>query len=182
MNWERMEGNWHDFHGKVLQQWSKLTNDDLNQVKGRRDALLGKLQERYGITRQAAEHQIEDWMRRIGEQTGAAIEGAESMQVGYGHWFERMMDVQRQSIELTSESMRKAMELPARFAECRNPADIVKAQADFASTMASDYFEAGCKMLNVLTDATQNFAQEQTESIGQQVPSTRPRGAADKAR
>jgi hypothetical protein len=104
------------------------------------------------------------------------------MQVGYGHWFERMMDVQRQSIELTSESMRKAMELPARFAECRNPADIVKAQADFASTMASDYFEAGCKMLNVLTDATQNFAEEQTEAMGQQVSRTRPRGAADKAR
>ena len=37
------------FQGKVLQQWSKLTNDDLNQVKGRRDALVGKLQERYGM-------------------------------------------------------------------------------------------------------------------------------------
>jgi hypothetical protein len=80
-----------------------------------------------------------------------------------------MMDVQRQSIELTSESLRKPMELPARFAECRNPADIVKAQADFASTMVSDYFEAGRKMLNVLTDATQNLAQEQTEAIGQQI-------------
>jgi len=177
-----VEGNWQDFQGKVLQQWSKLTSDDLNQVKGRRDALLGKLQERYGIARQAAEHQIEDWMRRVGEPAGAAIEGAESMQGAYGHWFERMMDVQRQSIELTSESVRKAMELPARFAECRNPADIVKAQADFAGTMASDYFEAGCKMLNVLTDATQHFAQEQTQAIGQQVPRTKPREATEKAR
>jgi uncharacterized protein YjbJ (UPF0337 family) len=169
MNWERVEGNWQDFQGKVLQQWSKLTNDDLNQVKGQRDALLGKLQARYGIPRQAAEHQLEDWMRTVGEQTGAAIEGAESMQGAYEHWFECMMDVQRQSIALTSESMRKAMELPARFAECRNPAEIVKAQADFASTMVSDYFEAGRKMLNVLTDATNNFGQEQTEVIGQQV-------------
>ncbi len=169
MNWERVEGNWQDFQDKVLQQWSKLTNDDLNQVKGRRDALLGKLQARYGIPRQAAEHQLEDWMRTVGEQTGAAIEGAESMQDAYEHWFECMMDVQRQSIALTSESMRKAMELPARIAECRNPADIVKAQADFASTMVSDYYEAGRKMLNVLTDATNNFGQEQTEVIGQQV-------------
>jgi uncharacterized protein YjbJ (UPF0337 family) len=169
MNWERVEGNWQDFQEKVLQQWSKLTNDDLNQVKGRRDALLGKLQARYGIPRQAAEHQLEDWMRNVGEQTGAAIEGAESMQGAYEHWFECMMDVQRQSIALTSESMRKAMELPARIAECRNPADIVKAQADFASTMVSDYYEAGRKMLNVLTDATNNFGQEQTEVIGQQV-------------
>jgi uncharacterized protein YjbJ (UPF0337 family) len=55
MNWERVEGNWQDFHGKVLQQWSKLTNDDLNQVKGRRDALRGKLQQRYHMAREAAE-------------------------------------------------------------------------------------------------------------------------------
>ena len=65
------------------------------------------------------------------------------------------MDVQRQSIELMSERMRKAMELPARFAECRNPADLAKFQAEFASTMVSDYFEAARKMLTVLTDATQ---------------------------
>ena len=58
MNWERVEGNWKDFQGKMLQQWGKLTNDDLNQVKGRRDALLGKLQERYGIARETAERQI----------------------------------------------------------------------------------------------------------------------------
>jgi uncharacterized protein YjbJ (UPF0337 family) len=174
MHWEHVEGNWQDFQGKVLQQWSKLTNDDLNQVKGRRDALLAKLQTRYGIARQAAEYQVEDWMRRVGEQTGAAIEGAETMQGAYEHWFERIMDVQRQSIELTSESMRKAMELPARFAECRNPADIVKAQADFASTMVSDYYEAGRKMLNVLTEATQNLSQEQTEAIGQQSPRPQP--------
>jgi uncharacterized protein YjbJ (UPF0337 family) len=178
MNWERMEGNWTEFQGKVLQQWSKLTSDDLNQVKGRRDALLGKLQQRYGITRDAAEHRVEDWMHRIGKQTGAAIEGAESMHGAYKHWLERMMDMQRQSIELTTERMRKAMELPARFAECRNPADIVKAQADFASTMVSDYFEAGRKMLNVLTDATQNLAQEQTDAIGQQaLPRPQPRGS-----
>jgi hypothetical protein len=79
------------------------------------------------------------------------------------------MDVQRQSIELMSERMRKAIELPARFAECRNPADIANAQAEFVSTMVADCFEAGRKMLNVLTKATSNFAQEQTEAIGQQV-------------
>ena len=126
MNWERVEGNWKDFQGKMLQQWSKLTNDDLNQVKGRRDMLLGKLQERYGIAREAAERQIEDWMRNVGEQGAAGLRAAESFQGAYEHWFERMMDVQRQSIELMSERMRKAMELPARFAECRNPADLAK--------------------------------------------------------
>jgi uncharacterized protein YjbJ (UPF0337 family) len=175
MNWERVEGNWKDMQGKMLQQWSKLTSDDLNQVKGRRDALLGKLQERYGIAREAAERQIEDWMRTVGDQASTGMKAAEGLQGAYEHWFERMMDVQRQSIELMSERMRKAMELPARFAECRNPADIAKFQAEFASTMVSDYFEAARKMLTVLTDATHDLAQEQTGAVEQQVRKLKPR-------
>jgi len=172
MNWERVEGNWKDFHGKVLQQWSKLTNDDLNQVKGRRDALRGKLQERYRMAREAAEQQIEDWVRTVGEEGRTSSKAGESIQGAYEYWFEHMMDMQRQSIALMSQRMAKAMELPARFAECRNPADIAKAQAEFASTMVADYYEAGRKMLNV---PTQNFAQEQTEVIGQQVQKPKPR-------
>jgi uncharacterized protein YjbJ (UPF0337 family) len=175
MNWRHVEGNWQDSQGKVIQQWSKLTNDDLNQVKGRRDALLGKLQARYHLPRQAAERQIEDWMRTVGEEGRTTMKAAEIIQGAYEHWFQRMMDVQRQSMELMSQRIGKAMELPARFVECHNLADIVKTQADFASTMASDYFEAGRKVLNVLTDVTQNFAQEQTEAIGQQVPRPKPR-------
>ena len=73
MNWENIEGNWNDFHGKLIQQWSKLTSDDVNQVRGRRDALLGKLQERYGISRQLAENQIEDWMRRVESRPASAL-------------------------------------------------------------------------------------------------------------
>ena len=87
----------------------------------------------------------------------------------YGHWFERILDVQRQSIELMSEQMRKAMELPARFAGCRNPADIAKAQAEFASTMVSDYFEAGREMLNALTAVKQNSELDRRGTAGEQV-------------
>ena len=168
MNWRQVEGNWMDFQGKVLKQWSKLTNDDLNQVKGRRDALSGKLQERYHIAREAAEQQIENWMRAVGEQTGTNKKEAKSMPGAYEHWFENMMDVQRQSIELMSERMRKALEVPARFAECRNPADIAKVQAEFVGTMVSDYLEASSKMLTVLTDATKDLAQPRTEATSQQ--------------
>src|SRR5262245_29382626 len=168
MNWERVEGNWKDFQGKVLQQWSKLTNDDLNKVKGRRDALSGKLQQRYHIAREAAEQQIEDWMLAVAERTESDRK-AESVQALYGHWFECILDVQRQSIELMSERMRKAMELPARFAECRNPADIAKIQTVFASTMLSDYFEAGREMLSVLTAAKQNCEPDRRGTAGEQV-------------
>jgi uncharacterized protein YjbJ (UPF0337 family) len=176
MNWENVQGNWNDFQGKVLQQWSKLTNDDLNHVKGRRDALLGKLQERYGLNRDAAEHQIENWMRTVGDQAGKSENAADVMGSAYEHWFERMADVHHQSMELMSERMRKAMELPVRFAECRNPADIAKAQAEFASTMVSDYFEAGRKMLSLLNEATQNFAQQEAQAIGQQAQRPKLRG------
>jgi uncharacterized protein YjbJ (UPF0337 family) len=65
MNWDRIEGNWKQVKGKVQQQWGKLTNDDLDLVKGRREELAGKLQERYGLAKDAAERQIDDWAKTL---------------------------------------------------------------------------------------------------------------------
>ena len=48
MNWDRVEGNWNTFKGKVQQKWGKLTNDDLNVIEGKRTELSGRLQQRYG--------------------------------------------------------------------------------------------------------------------------------------
>jgi uncharacterized protein YjbJ (UPF0337 family) len=169
MNWESIEGNWSDFQGKLIQQWSKLTSDDVNQVKGRRDALLGKLQERYGINRQLAENQIEDWMRRVGEQSSAGREATDSFSQAYQRWLGGILDAQRQSVELMSGQMRKAMELPARLTQCRNPVEVARIQADFAQTMMSDYFEGARKMLSVLADSTEHLARDQNEAERQQV-------------
>ncbi len=58
MNWDTIEGNWNQFTGKVKQQWGKLTDNDLTKVKGKRDELLGKIQERYGIAREKAEEEL----------------------------------------------------------------------------------------------------------------------------
>ncbi|CCE97881.1 Hypothetical protein SFHH103_03389 [Sinorhizobium fredii HH103] len=49
MDWNRVEGNWKQFKGKVKEQWGKLTDDDLDQIAGKRDQLEGKIQERYGL-------------------------------------------------------------------------------------------------------------------------------------
>ena len=65
MNWDRIEGNWKQFSGKVKQQWGKLTDDDLQVVEGRRVELVGKIQERYGIARDEAEKQVDSWMRNM---------------------------------------------------------------------------------------------------------------------
>jgi uncharacterized protein YjbJ (UPF0337 family) len=55
MNWDQIEGNWKQIKGRAKQQWGKLTNDDLDQLAGKRDQLIGKIQERYGYQRDQAE-------------------------------------------------------------------------------------------------------------------------------
>jgi uncharacterized protein YjbJ (UPF0337 family) len=63
MNWDRIEGNWKQVTGKAKEKWGKLTDSDLEVVAGRRDQLAGKIQERYGIAREDAEHQLAEWQR-----------------------------------------------------------------------------------------------------------------------
>ncbi len=65
MNWDRIEGNWKQFRGRAQQQWGKLTNDDLDVVEGRRQELVGKIQERYGIAKDAAERQVDTWLQNM---------------------------------------------------------------------------------------------------------------------
>ena len=59
MNWDRIEGNWKQFKGKVKEQWGKLTDDQIDMIGGKKDQLVGKVQEQYGISRDEAERQVE---------------------------------------------------------------------------------------------------------------------------
>ena len=61
MNNDRFEGSWEQFKHKVKEQWSKLTDDDLDHIDGKRDHLLSKLQDRHGISRDEAETQLTNW-------------------------------------------------------------------------------------------------------------------------
>ncbi len=61
--WDQISGNWKQFKGNVKKQWGKLTDDDLEQVKGQRDVLAGKIQERYGIAKDEANRQLDEWER-----------------------------------------------------------------------------------------------------------------------
>ena len=67
MNWDRIEGNWKQFKGKVKSQWGKLTDDQLDVIAGNRDQLVGKVQESYGIAKDEAERQVSDWERTTGD-------------------------------------------------------------------------------------------------------------------
>jgi uncharacterized protein YjbJ (UPF0337 family) len=64
MNWNQVEGNWEKFKGEVQQQWGKLTNDDLDVIKGKRKELAGRLQARYGKAADQAEKDIDTWLSR----------------------------------------------------------------------------------------------------------------------
>lgn len=66
MNWDIANGQWKQFRGQVQEQWGKLTNDDLDQIEGKRDQLLGAVQKRYGIARDEAEHQVKKFESSCG--------------------------------------------------------------------------------------------------------------------
>jgi uncharacterized protein YjbJ (UPF0337 family) len=62
--WEKIKGSWSQTKGTVKEQWGKLTDDDLLQIEGRRDQLVGKIQTRYGISHEQAEAQVSAWEQK----------------------------------------------------------------------------------------------------------------------
>jgi len=59
--WEKIKGGWTQTKGAVKEQWGKLTDDDLMEIQGRRDQLIGKIQSRYGVSKAEAEAQVSGW-------------------------------------------------------------------------------------------------------------------------
>jgi uncharacterized protein YjbJ (UPF0337 family) len=65
MNWDQLEGQWHQVKGNLKSKWAKLTDDDVTTVSGKKEALVGKLQERYGILKDEAEKQADEWIAKL---------------------------------------------------------------------------------------------------------------------
>jgi len=61
MNWDQIAGNWKQVKGVVRERWGKLTDDDVDVIAGKRDILLGKIQEKHGIAREEAEKELKAW-------------------------------------------------------------------------------------------------------------------------
>ena len=68
MTWEQVEARWAQLKGQVKTEWRKLTHDDFAAIEGRRDRLIGALQERYADTKERAEERVEGWLRRLRHQ------------------------------------------------------------------------------------------------------------------
>ena len=65
MDWNRVEGNWKQFIGRVKEKWGKLTDDDLTAINGRRDQLEGKIQERYGVAKDQVRNDVDTWLKTL---------------------------------------------------------------------------------------------------------------------
>ena len=74
MNWDELEGKWKQVKGSVRSRWGKLTDDDVHLIGGKKDQLIGKVQERYGIQKDEAERQVDDWNRTLDEENDYARE------------------------------------------------------------------------------------------------------------
>lgn len=57
-----LKGNWKQLKGFVQEKWGKLTNDELDQISGKSEQLIGKLQEKYGYTKEKAEKELNDFL------------------------------------------------------------------------------------------------------------------------
>ncbi|MGA7293630.1 MAG: CsbD family protein [Terriglobales bacterium] len=69
MNSDQMKGKWKQIKGSAKERWGKLTDDDLNVIDGQTDQLIGTIQERYGIAREAAQKQVDEWNATIAHET-----------------------------------------------------------------------------------------------------------------
>ena len=65
MNWDMVEGRWKQFKGNAKETWGKLSDDDLDVAAGKRDKLIGSLQERYGYAKDRAEQEVDAWSRKL---------------------------------------------------------------------------------------------------------------------
>ena len=92
MNWRQIEGKWTQLKGDAKIRWAKLTDDDIKAVGGQLDRLVGKVMERYGVKKEQAHKDIEEWVDKVtarldaaGDDTDRPAEAAPSHRHGAHH-------------------------------------------------------------------------------------------------
>lgn len=65
MNWDIISGRWTEMKGKLRSKWGKLTDDDVEVIAGKKDVLIGRLQQRYGLDKEEAERDVDRWLGAI---------------------------------------------------------------------------------------------------------------------
>jgi uncharacterized protein YjbJ (UPF0337 family) len=86
MNSDQFEGKWKQLKGNVKQRWGKLTDDDVTALSGKKDELIGKLQERYGITRDQAQKEADEWAAAANADLDANTAGTHTRTASSGKY------------------------------------------------------------------------------------------------
>jgi len=68
MNWDQVEGKWKQVKGSFKERWGKFTDDDLDRLAGKRDQIVGKIQEKYGISKEQASKDLDAWRQNLKEE------------------------------------------------------------------------------------------------------------------
>lgn len=77
MNWEQIRGQWRQLKGAIKAKWGKLTDDDLDVIAGQQEQLIGKIQERYGIAKEEAHRQVDEWLAGLRKEDEVRDRAAE---------------------------------------------------------------------------------------------------------
>ena len=73
MNWDEVEREWKQSLVSARQHWTKLTDADWQTVGGKKDRLVARIQERYGVSKPEAEKQANDWSRALTTSESAPL-------------------------------------------------------------------------------------------------------------
>jgi len=123
MNWTTLQGNWNETKGKVKSKFGRLTDDDLMQVQGQKDRLVGVIQQKYGLARDKAEEQLEEFLSSADSFVSRAKDNAQDV-----------VDKGKEIVEKGKEYVDKGREYVER--NVRDGRDYV--QNTSTSQMASD--------------------------------------------
>lgn len=82
MNWDQVEGKWKQYKGQAKEKWGKLTDDDLDVINGQRQQLIGKIQQHYGIAREEAEKQTDEFVAGLRATDEASASERKTRRVG----------------------------------------------------------------------------------------------------
>ncbi len=65
MNWDRIEGTWKQYKGKALETWGDMTDDEFDRVAGKREQMVGLVQQKYGKAKDEAEREVDSWFSKL---------------------------------------------------------------------------------------------------------------------
>ena len=80
MTSDQLEGKWKQVKGEVREKWGQLTDDDIHVISGRRDQLIGRIQERYGIAKEAATREVDTFLKKLNDETARDVESDERVE------------------------------------------------------------------------------------------------------